>query len=319
MAHPCTRIVFRVEDEDARKLSEGFESFEAAHLKTLEKFHAIVRVERNDLDFSLKLRKPELPGPSEAEERRNAVIGASRAKYATPRAEVEAALLVGIKRDKTMPPPDEPPASPPPKLLAPVIVPPPEATELPKVTVSEKKIIEPPRDLGRGGAQHQAIQQRLKTAAEGLRFRSIIEKQILEGQGSVDLLLERDGQSIACEISISTTIDHEVGNVSKCLKAGFSEVAVICLDAERLRKIEAATSGSLGVEMAARVKFFQPDQFIAYLKERPMQPRKASDSTEMRRGYRVKRKTVPMSPEEEKAREDDAIRIVAESMRKKKT
>ncbi len=86
MAHPYTRIVFRVEDDDARKLSEGFESFEAAHLKTLEKFHAIDRVERNDLDFSLKLRKPELPEPSEAEERRRkAVIAASRAKYATPK------------------------------------------------------------------------------------------------------------------------------------------------------------------------------------------------------------------------------------------
>ena len=84
----------------------------------------------------------------------------------------------------------------------------------------------PPRGLGRGGAQHQAIQRRIKKAAEDLGFRSTIEKGVLDGKGSVDLLLERAGHTIACEISITTTIDHEVGNVAKCLKAGFSDVAI---------------------------------------------------------------------------------------------
>ena len=65
---------------------------------------------------------------------------------------------------------------------------------------------QPPRDLGRGGAQHQAIQKRIKEAAEELGFRSVIEKPVLDGQGSVDLWLERAGLSIACEISI---IDHD--------------------------------------------------------------------------------------------------------------
>ena len=83
------------------------------------------------------------------------------------------------------------------------------------------------RDLGRGGAQHQAIQKRIKEAAESLGFRSVIEKPVLDGEGSVDLWLERTGLAIACEISISTTIDHEVGNVAKCLKAGVPRVAAL--------------------------------------------------------------------------------------------
>ncbi len=94
--HPCTRIVFRVGDDDAKKLGEGFESFDARSLKTLEKFHAIARVERNDFDFNLALRKPDLSDYSN--ERKEAVIAASRAKYATPRAEVEAATAVGAGR-----------------------------------------------------------------------------------------------------------------------------------------------------------------------------------------------------------------------------
>src|SRR6266404_318953 len=117
---------------------------------------------------------------------------------------------------------------------------------------------EPLKDLGRGGAQHQAIQKRIKEAADAIGFRSVIEKQILDGQGSVDLLLERGDQAIACEVSVSTTIDHEVGNVSKCFKAGFLKVALICVDKERLRKIAVAVAGSLGSEAAARIEFWQP-------------------------------------------------------------
>jgi hypothetical protein len=109
-----------------------------------------------------------------------------------------------------------------------------------------------PRDLGRGGAQHQAVQKRIKEAAEALGFRSAIEKQIGMCQESFDLLLERGDIRIACEISITTTIDHEVGNVRKCLGAGLQQIAVICISEDRLQKIVTAVSGSLGPEAATR-------------------------------------------------------------------
>src|ERR1041384_2607896 len=35
MSHPCTRIVFRVGDDDAKKLSEGFTFFETRDLQKL--------------------------------------------------------------------------------------------------------------------------------------------------------------------------------------------------------------------------------------------------------------------------------------------
>jgi hypothetical protein len=74
--HPCTRIVFRVGDDDAKKLGEGFESFDATSLKTLAQFHAIARVERNDFDFNLALRKPDLRDYTDA--RKAAVIAVAR-------------------------------------------------------------------------------------------------------------------------------------------------------------------------------------------------------------------------------------------------
>jgi len=254
------------------------------------------------------------------------VITVSRKKYGTARADIEAMMTKSRETVPTVEPPTSPRAKPvaePPKVSEvpkpakpPVIVEitPPVVADVPK---EQPPVIkhDPPRDLGRGGTQHQAIQQRIKQAAEELGFRSVIEKPVLDGQGSVDLWLERTGQSIACEISISTTIDHEVGNVAKCLKTGVPKVAVICLDEERLRKIASAVSGSLGAELAALVEYFQPDLFIAYLKA--LKPPTPQPSETQYGGYRVKRSIPKLSAQEQKQKEDIANRIMAEAMRRK--
>ena len=327
MSHPFTRIVFRVGDDDAKRLAEGFSYFEAKDLRNLETGQAVCRVERSDFDFNLSVPLPDEPNKDEVIAQRQEVITVSRKKYGTARADVEAMLAKSRETVPTVAPPTSPPVKPVvelpkasevPKAAEPpaiVEITPPVVVEIPKAEAPAIKH-EPPRDLGRGGAQHQAIQKRIKQVAEELGFRSVIEKPVLDGQGSVDLWLERPGQTIACEISISTTIDHEVRNVVKCLKAGVPKVAVICLDEERLRKIGSAVSGSLGSELAARVEYFQPDQFIAQLKKLPLAIPKAVEVTEVRRGYRVKRQTVTISPQEQKAREEEAIRLIAESMRR---
>jgi hypothetical protein len=327
MSHPFTRIVFRVGDDDAKKLAEGFSYFEAKDLRNLETGQAVCRVERSDFDFNLSVPLPASLDVNAAATRRQEVITASRKKYGTARADVEAMQAKSRETVPTVEPPTSPPAKPVAELPIASEVPkaaePPAMAEItPPVVVEAPKPIEqpaaikhePPRDLGRGGGQHQAIQKRVKQAAEELGFRSVIEKPVLDGQGSVDLWLERLGQTIACEISISTTIDHEVRNVVKCLKAGVPKVAVICLDEERLRKIANAVSGSLGTESAAQVEYFQPNQFIAYLKTIPVEIPK--EQTIVRRGYKIKRVVSQLSTEQQKEKEAAAIRTIADSMQK---
>ena len=148
MTQPCTRIVFKVGDDDAKKLGEGFESFDERSLKNLAKFHAIARVERNDCDFNLALRKPELPDDEASQSQREKIIAASRAKYATPRAEVEAALLARIWGQQPQPPPTDesgdPPAPKPspPKPPASVAVPPPKEISPPATVETPTAIAE---------------------------------------------------------------------------------------------------------------------------------------------------------------------------------
>jgi hypothetical protein len=329
LTHPYTRIVFRVGDDDAKKLAEGFSYFDSKDLRNLETGQAIVRVERSDFDFNLTVPLPSEPDQGAANARRLEVITVSRGKYATPRADVEAMLA----KSRTPPSDAQSPASPPakserktpeavpqipPASVVPKPVEMPVASESPQIAkvpkpATKDETPQAPRDFGRGGAQHQAIQKRIKAAAEALGFRGIIEKPVLDGQGSVDLWLERADQTIACEISISTTVDHEVGNVRKCLAAGVPQVAIICVSEDRLQKIAAAVSGSLGAEAAAKVSYFQPDPFIAHLKTLP--PPQEAPVT--KRGYIVKRSIPALTDEEQRQREELANQRMAEAIQQK--
>jgi hypothetical protein len=350
ISNPYTRIVFRVGDVDAIALAKGFASFDAKDLQNLGTGEAVCRMERSDGDFNLRIPLPKEPDADQAAAIRRQVVESSRSKYATARAEVEAAILRATKIEEVEPPKRKPASAsmkkgaapappktdetPPTPVVAELPTPanslegrspeiaPPELKPIPPVIAAAPYAAEvtctppPPRDLGRGGAQHQAIQRRIKKAAEDVGFKSTIEKSILDRRGSVDLLLARADHTIACEISITTTIDHEVGNVVKCLKAGFSNIAVICLDENHREKIRTAVSGSLGEEAGTRVSYYHPDQFIAYLGTF-LPDSKISEEPKIRRGFRVKRSTSNMTPEEQKQREDVVIRSIAEAMQRK--
>ena len=349
LTQPCTRIVFKVGDDDAKKLGEGFESFDVRSLKNLEKFHAIARVERNDCDFNLALRKPELPDEAEAQERRDRIIAASRAKYATPRADVEAALLARIWGDKAVAPPSDSPAhfpqtnpptgaakvilppSPSPVILQPAEIPKvavPPVTEIKTFTVSEKESVPDtkpaqaiaPKDAGRGGTRHKTIQQRLKTEAQQLGFSAEVEKQLAKGSmQAADVVLRRGHVAIAVEITITTSVDHEFGNVKKCLDAGFARVAVVSTGRKNLEAIAAAVAGGLGPEAAAKVSYHTPDEFLDELRKlaaaSELPPATQPLAAKEKRGmFEVERSFPKQSPNEQKATQQGIHDVVTKVM-----
>jgi hypothetical protein len=378
LTHPCTRIVFHVGDDDAKKLSDGFESFDAKSLKNLEKFHAIARVERNDCDFNLTLRKPEMPDETEAQSQREKIIAASRDKYATPRVEVEAALLARIWGDKPQPPPpDESGRTPAPKPPSAPVAPssqPQKPAESPKVaevlkapepptamesqappvaglsiTGSEKESAvtdtkksssvalvpntsapmpaavvsddRQPKAPGRGLAWHRSVEKRLRTEAEKRGFHAETEKQLAKGSmRAADLVLRRGHLGIAVEIaSASSNVNHEFENVQKCLDAGFSRVAAVAGGRKFLDALAAAVSGALGPEVAAKVGYYTPDEFLdelrrlAAVSEQPpaAQPMPAKD---MRDGFEIERNFPQQTTEEQKATQQGIHEIMTKTM-----
>ncbi len=341
MTHPYTRIVFRVGDDDARKLADGFSFFESNHLRNLETGQAICRVERSDFDFNLTVPLPELIDEDAAAARRQEVITASRESYSIPRSEVEAMLSASRKQPDEEPPPASPPAqpakpvppSPAPVAAAPTEEPapaapkferPPPLSEIlksaqakkPAAPAPEPKEPPPTPTPGRGGEVHQAIQKRIRDEAERLGFLSIIEKPVLDGRACIDVWLERDGLTIACEVSFTNTEDYEAEKIARCLNGGIPRMAMICADAKKLRNMAAAIESAVSPELASRVEYFIPDEFIAHLKGLPVAPKKTKEIVS--HGYKITSSKPAASTEAQKAKEEAAIRAIAESMKRKK-
>lgn len=312
LSNAYTRVVFRVGDRDARTLEGGFSSFDARDLQNLGTGRAVCRVERSDNDFSLVVAPPAYPDQSSAQARRETVVESSRKRYATPRAEVERMLsqtvvAADVPLPVAAPAPSVPtaPTPRPPKIIPPVPIK--ESRE------SGEPAVLP--DLGRGGAQHKAIQDRIKQAAEKLGFRVIVEKEVLDGAGSVDLVLSRDDAAIACEVTVTTTIDHEVGNVAKCLKAGFTRVVLIAPNADKLNKLASAVSNSIGPEKAACVGYFLPDAFITLLGKSSLAVPALAPEVRSKGGRVIKRTFTVVDSEEAKRKESEALKLMRGIMR----
>jgi hypothetical protein len=317
-----TRVVFRVGDDDAKKLESGFASFSARDLQNLAIGEAIVRVERSDFDFNLVVPLP-LPAPKDALSRRNEVIQSSRQTYATSRELIENELIETYQAEKKRETPPKPEPSPRPKRpfediisdAKPVIPNAAAENEVQKTTVKPV----PPADPGRGGEQHSAIQKRIKAACEQLGYLATIEAELSDKSGSVDVaVLENGKKKVAIEIGITTTIDHEVGNVLKCLRAEFPIVAVVTASEVKLSQMKVAVSAAVGPDLLPRIQFFVPDDCIKFLKALPREATKPPAPKERKtKGYTVKRSAVTLKPQDLKAKEDAVIRLLAEAMKRK--
>jgi hypothetical protein len=265
MTHPFTRIVFRVGDDDAKRLSEGFSHYEATDLRNLEVGQAICRVERSDFDFNLSVRLPKDPAESEAAERARAVISASRQKYATPCAEVEAALHKEIETDEPKSNRAADPKTPPPK---------PEGhKQPPRAPLCEKVETPPPRppkarseeeSVGDETA-HTRIKDWIADRARSLGYTVEPEERIRDTAKRIDVVLRRGVRVIACEVTSKNEPADDIRNIEKCFKAGFVQVVIVSNKPATLLKVQELAKARLPAEGLARVTFRLPDEFIKEL------------------------------------------------------
>ena len=93
LANPAVRVCFRLGEEDARKMAEGFSFFDAADLLNLGIGEAIGRIGRSDHDFNLRVPKLREPDHEVSALVLDAVRENTRRCYAKPRDEVAAMYL----------------------------------------------------------------------------------------------------------------------------------------------------------------------------------------------------------------------------------
>jgi Type IV secretion-system coupling protein DNA-binding domain len=115
------------------------------------------------------------------------------------------------------------------------------------------------RKEGGGGARHQAICQTIKELGEVAGFRASIEETILDGEGRVDVILRQGERAIAFEVSVTTSREHELLNVRKCLRAGFQEVVLVASLPRHLLSLERYIPSALDENEHQKLRFVLAD------------------------------------------------------------
>ncbi|MEP7010168.1 MAG: type IV secretion system DNA-binding domain-containing protein [Acidobacteriota bacterium] len=281
LGNAYTRICFRLGDEDARTLAQGFSFFEADDLGNLGTGEAVCRVGRKEQDFNLRTVYAKREDPEARDARRREIRVRSLSRWGARRSEEATA--------RPSPSPEEPRKgdAPAPRAETPPVTPAREAGTPPlqhsKADGLQKEPPFEPRRPGKGGPEHTYLQELIKRWAQEQGFRAVVEEQIAGGRESIDVALYRGDARIACEISITTPLEYEVGNVRKCLAAGFQKVAMVSLKKGRLSKLREALAEALSAEDLGRVHIFTPEELLAWLSGQP-----AEEQEDVVAGYKVK-------------------------------
>lgn len=314
-----TRIVFRVGEGDARKLAEGFSSFEAEDLVRLGRGEALVRLGTAQQDFNLKTYPAPRFQDGEEGEARERVVELSRARYGTAREAVMASLAVPVEegsQEGAIPGIEKTLASAinaetaPQEEEAGIGASKPDPATKKKSEAKQEKQRAVPESLpsGRGGQEHKYLQHLVKRLAEERGFRAAIEEAA--GEGRADVVLRKESFSVAVEISITTDADHETENVRKCQAAGFTQVLFVSPDTRRLREI----TKRLG-EASPKVLVCRPEEIAGMLDALDPGPLTTESTV---RGYKVKVTRQKMSPEDAASRRLAVAAVIAKSMGKSK-
>jgi hypothetical protein len=155
----------------------------------------------------------------------------------------------------------------------------------------------------------------IKKTAEQWGYHVLVEEPTPDDAGRVDCVLERNGERIACEISFTTTVEHELENVRKCLSAGYTKVIVCAIEMKRLEKIKSAVMKDVSAEQQARIYFFEPDELFQYLQA---EASKGIMKEQTIKGRRVIIQHPGIQGADQKQKQEAITKVILDSMRRMK-
>ncbi len=321
-----TRICFRLGDFDAQKLKDGFSFFDSRDLQNLDIGEAIVRVERADNDFNLLVYPPQELAPELVQRKTEKIIALSRMKHSCPREEVEdtpydRGTLQSILTEETKQV-EEKPKSIVARSRQMPLHPPLEEEKLsekreiiPEATTIQAKPVS--SDEEKKQSKHRYLQTMIKKMAEDRGFRAIIEESVGDGaaSGRVDVGLERSGEKIACEISVTTSGEHELQNIKKCLQAGYTKVLICCVEKKNLIAIRKLIEEKLSPADQEKVYLSEPEELYSFFEKQTIA--EISREGEIK-GYRVKVNYKTVSDVDEKQKRETIAGVIQQSLRRLK-
>ncbi len=167
----------------------------------------------------------------------------------------------------------------------------------------------------KGKSKHRYLQTLIKRMAEEKGFRVVLEQPVADGAGRVDVSIEGDGRKIACEIAVTTTDEHELGNIEKCLAAGYDTVIMCSTEKKFMEKTKSLVSQKIDAANQEKVLFLQPDDLFFYLEK---EAALLSGKEEKVKGYRVKVQYQPLAETEKNTRREAVGQVILQALRRMK-
>ncbi|MBN1549959.1 hypothetical protein JW979_00760, partial [bacterium] len=214
-----------------------------------------VRIDKAENDFNLNTYPDPEVDPGKATERRKQIVENSRRKFSVPVEHVSEVVVI-----------DEQPAPVVQKPLKELV----EIKREMNEVLPDIPVIPDLHDTdleGSGGSEHRYLQTLIKKLAENLGFRAIIEEPTPDGKGKVDIGLEMSGRRIACEISLTSKLSQEMGNIRKCLDAGYDKVIVCSQEKRALSSLKKLATDGFNPSEQNRLSFLLPQELIFQLEQ----------------------------------------------------
>lgn len=342
LGNTYTRIVFRVGEQDAKKVQEGFTHFDATDIYNLGVGQAIVRIEQPKNTTSLETFPLLDISESEKQISLHEIIQNTRLHYAQPKEVIERSIEESLNfynYDTTKQPEEkfeviettnkEVPkkdvesenadpvgaksidyenkelGTPQPSLETNLEV-------FPVKQFENKEEVEIQKEERQKDSVHTYLKHLVKKIGEAKNYKATLEYGILGG--SVDVVLERGDEKIAIEISVTTDPVWEVHNIEKCLNLGFTKILSVSGDKKHLVRIEKKAKELISQNTPQLIAFATPDQLYTLLKDEA----ENSASTTTFKGYRVNVSYTEPSKEESISTGKNIAKTLLTSIRKQK-
>ena len=288
ISNPNIRICFRLGDNDAKKLESGFSFFEQDDLQSLNVGQAIMRIGSSKNDFNITTNPlPEIE-INTSEIIRESIIQNTRNKFAKPKEEIKElldSLLPKAKFKKrgkkiVLKQQQEPERK---TIEVEVDNKPDKENKNVFIPEEEKQKLIEQEETSTRNREHSYIQSMIKKLGQERGYLTTIEKGTKEG-GRIDVTLEKEAVMIACEISVTNTVEYEIKNIKKCLSNGYLPVLIISKNKKHLNNIKRLAKKELSKTDFTYLHFIQPEDVAKILDSLEIN---VSPQREIIKGFRV--------------------------------
>ncbi|MCL4553326.1 MAG: type IV secretion system DNA-binding domain-containing protein [Candidatus Marsarchaeota archaeon] len=163
--------------------------------------------------------------------------------------------------------------------------------------------------------EHRRLQHLIKRLAEQSGYRAVIEQPTADGQGRVDVGLQRDGKRIACEVSVTTGSEQELSNIKKCLASGYDTVILCSPEKKTLEKVKTLCATELSKSDRQKVLFLEPDEIVLFFEE---EAAGRAGKEERIKGYKVRVNFQPVKEAEKQTKRQAIAKVILQSFRRER-